>query len=84
MKEEGTEQQGYYKVKEFREEPNHQEDSKVVKSKEAKRRVLRKEVMSSKPIIESVDVIMQGYAEGRRLFVSTTKERAIYLEISRG
>ena len=37
-----------------------------------------------KPIVESVNVITQGYIEERRLFVSTTKERAIYLEISRG
>ena len=40
--------------------------------------------MSSKPIIGSVDIITQEYAEGRRLFVSTTKEVAIYLGISRG
>ena len=40
--------------------------------------------MSSKHIVGSVDVIMQGYTEEIRLFVSTTKEKAIYLEISRG
>jgi len=30
--------------------------------------------MSSKPIIESVDAIMQGHVEEGKLFVSTTKE----------
>ena len=37
-----------------------------------------------KPIVKSVNKITQGYTEGRRLFVSTTKENAIYLEISKG
>ena len=37
-----------------------------------------------KPIVESVNEITQGYTKERRLFVSTAKEKAIYLEISRG
>ena len=40
--------------------------------------------MSSKCIVGGVDEITQGCTEERRLFVSTTKEVAIYLEISKG
>ena len=40
--------------------------------------------MSSKHIVGSVDVIMQGYTEEIRLFVSTTKEKDHQLGLTRG
>ena len=46
-------------------------------TQEAKRHVPRKEAMSLKLTVGNIDTITQEYAEERRLFVSTAKERDV-------